>query len=187
MIARASAYRRCRVFLALLLLAAAPAGRAAVVYANDEAKVKAAFLLNFARLIEWPVQGVTGKRDLVIGILGRDPFGKTMESTVDGKTVEQRRIVVRRPATTAEATKCDVLFISNSERDRMDSILREFHGKPILTVSDIDGFCEAGGIIRLKKKQGTIRFDINWPAADGAGLKVSSKLLKLADNSPARQ
>lgn len=150
---------------------------------ETEVQVKAAFVLNFARFVEWPAETVVPtNRPLVIGILGKDPFGKIMDDTVAGKTVDQRSISLRRGTSLREVEPCDVLFVAGSERDRLGGIIQRVKSKPLLTVSDIDGFIDKGGVIGLKRRQDTIRFDINLQAAESARLKVSSKLLKLADN-----
>jgi hypothetical protein len=168
--------------LVLLCVLSAPFARA---QPDDvEARIKAAFLLNFARYVEWPESVFTSSNSpVVIGVLGQDPFGKNnLEAIVDGKTVEHRPVLVKRGKTLADLADCHILFISTSERERLRSMLTLIQAKPLLTVSDMEGFRDAGGIILLKRKPSGMRFEINREAAERAGLKLSSKLLKLADN-----
>jgi hypothetical protein len=150
---------------------------------TKEAKVKSAFLLNFARYVEWPENAFAATNSpIVIGVLGQDPLGRHLEETVEGKTVEKHPVHVKRGRRISELNDCHVLFVCVSERDRLRATLAQLQGKPILTVSDMDGFATDGGMILLKKKQGLMRFEINREAAERGGLKISSKLLKLADN-----
>ena len=148
-----------------------------------EAKVKAGFLLNFARYVEWPAGAFASSNSpVVIGVLGVDNLGRNLDMTVEGKTVEAHPVQVRRARRVAELADCHVLFVCASERERLRGIVGGLEGKPILIVSDMDGFTSEGGMILLKRKLGTMRFEINREAAEKAGLKISSKLLKLADN-----
>jgi hypothetical protein len=148
-----------------------------------EAKVKAAFLLNFARYVEWPESSfATSNSPVVIGVLGQDTLGRNLDATVDGRTVERRPVKVKRARKVSELRDCQVIFVCPSERERFRGLLAAIQNQPILTVSDTEGFTSAGGMILLKKKQGMMRFEINRDAAEKAGLKISSKLLKLADN-----
>jgi len=150
-----------------------------------EAKVKSAFLLNFARYVEWPTNAFPSSNSpVVIGVLGQpDTLGANLDVTVDGKTVETRPVRVKRARRIADLMDCHVIYFCPSERDRLRPALAAIADKPLLTVSDIDNFTAAGGMIWLKKtRQGTMRFDIEKEVADKAGLKISSKLLKLAEN-----
>lgn len=172
---------RGAVTVALLLAVALPgksAGRD-----DTEYQLKAAFLLNFARFVEWPANAFeSANSPLIIGILGQDPFGAVLDNIVAGKRVESRAIVVKRVPNVAEAARCHLLFISDSRRGDLPDILKRLDAKPVLTVSDMDRFTESGGMIWLKRRQDMIRFDINLQAAEAAKLKISSRLFKLADN-----
>lgn len=144
-----------------------------------EPKVKAAFLYNFTKLVYWPTNTfANSKTPLVIGVLGRDPFGKELDTVVAGRTVEGRNIQVARFNKVEEITNCQVLFIDVSERRNLDSILDALRDKPILTVSDIKGFASRG-MIELTKSNDTMIFRINLEAADHAGLRLSSRLTRL--------
>jgi hypothetical protein len=148
-----------------------------------EAKVKAGFLLNFARYVEWPAGAFASSNSpVIIGVLGQDNLGRNLDMTVEGKTVEAHPVQVKRARRLSELGECHVLFISASEQDRLGRIFPALEHRPMLTVSDMDGFTSEGGMILLKRKSGTMRFEINRETAEKAGLKISSKLLKLADN-----
>jgi len=173
--------------LALLVVFASANSRAASLRGeNAEYQLKAAFILNFARYIEWPPTAFASRgQPLVIGIVGKDPFGPNIERIVAGKNIDGHPVVVKRVNTTSPGD-CHVVFIAASEKDRIAELLQPVRGSPVLTIGDTEGFNEAGGIIYLKKKQDMIRFEINLAAAEASGLKISSKLLKLADNFPAK-
>ncbi len=177
-IRRGAAFRSARWFLALALLSAAGT-RAAVPSA--EYQLKAIFLFNFAQFVEWPSRAVAGElAPFVIGVLGDDPFGAYLDETVRGERIANHPIVVRRYRRAEEVTGCHVLFISRSEIAQMGQIVAGFKGQSILTVGDVDDFNRLGGIVRFVTEQGKIRLRIDVQAAQSAGLKISSKLLRSA-------
>jgi hypothetical protein len=145
--------------------------------APSEYRVKAAFLFNFAKFVEWP-EPQTGP--LAICILGKDPFGEALERVMEGKTVNQRRIVIRRTDDLAVARSCQVLFVSLSEAGRMVEVVKALRDASALSVSEIPRFCQSGGVIMFAMEGQRIRFHINSAAAVRANLKISSKLLQLA-------
>lgn len=180
----ASAFRALWRGALLFLLAAAHIAGAATREEEIqlEYQVKAGFILNFARFVEWPANAFASPtNDLVIGILGDDPFGNATKQ-IEGKTIEQRTVRVKRYRDVRDAREAHLLFIAASERGRWRRIFDQLRGTSILTVSDVEGFMEAGGAINLKRKRDQVRFDINLRAAEAAGLKMSSRLLKLADS-----
>lgn len=165
--------------LLLLLAAAVPAG--ADARSDLEYQVKAAFLFNFAKFVEWPADAFERPRDPVaICVMGKDPFGESLDSVVRGETVNGRPLVVRRPRQTLEARGCHILFLARSERGRQDEILSSVEGAGILTVGEDDGFLTDGGIIRFVLEENRVRFEINLAAAEANRLKLSSQLLRLA-------
>lgn len=166
------------VCLAVLGLSAAR-GTAQTV-PTTEYQVKAAFLYNFAKFVEWPRRADRSlERTLVVGVLGRDPFGDALDA-LKGMEVRGRRVEVKRISRLEDARGCQILFISASERGRMAHILRYLHDLPVLTVADTDGFCRAGGMINLVHVGDKIGFEINAAAAKRAGIIISSRLLRLA-------
>jgi hypothetical protein len=147
----------------------------------SEYQLKAAFIFNFAKFVEWPPEAFAEPTSpFVIGILGEDPFGNDLERTVRNKTVKNRPLATKQIRNLAEAKNCHILFISTSEKKRLPEILESLRGVKVLTVGETDRFVETGGMIHLIKESDQIRFRINDRAAKGAGLKISSKLLSLA-------
>ena len=116
----------------------------------------------------------------VIGVLGENPFGDDLEQTLHGKLVNAHPCVVKIMAAISEATNCQVLFISASEKKRLSEIFETLRGKSILTVSETDHFTDTGGMINFLVLEKKIRFQINDEAAKVAHLKINSKLLGLA-------
>ena len=146
-----------------------------------EYQLKAAFLLNFAKFVEWPPAAFAGATSpMVLGILGENPFGDVLERTIRDKTINNHPLVVKELHSSAEATNCHILFIGTSEKARLPEILAGLHGAGVLTVSETAGFTESGGMINFFRQGNKIRFQIKEVAAKSAGLKISSKLLSLA-------
>ena len=144
-------------------------------------QVEAVFLFNFSEFVEWPPQSFPDRRSpLVIGVLGSDPFGATRDEVVRGERVNGRALAVRRFRRIEEVTDCHILFVSQSERERLAQILHQLKGRSILTVSDMEDFARAGGMIRFVLVDNKIRLRINVEAARAAGLTISSKLLRPA-------
>jgi hypothetical protein len=167
--------------LALWLCLAAPALEARTAEAPREYQVKAAFLYNFAKYVQWPPDGAAARtRTFAITILGEDPFGSSLDATLEGKTVGNVKIVLRRAAHAGELETSQIVFISDSERAQIPDILRRLEGQATLTVADTDHFAERGGIIRFRVDGDRVALDINPVAAERARLKISSELLKLA-------
>lgn len=149
---------------------------------SDEYKVKAAFLYNFAKFVEWPAQAFKAPSDaIVIGVLGKDPFGNSLTEMVAGKTLAGRPFRVREVADPQQAAGCQILFISSSERKQLDSLLRQIGNPGILTVGETDDFDVEGGVINFRIEGGSIRFQINVAAARRQQLRISAKLLSLAE------
>ncbi|HVF71328.1 MAG TPA: YfiR family protein [Chthoniobacterales bacterium] len=145
-----------------------------------EYQVKAVCVLNAVRFVSWPT-GAFESHDspLVIGILGDNPFGSTLQDVVKGETVQKRHIVVRR-VRLEEATGVHVLLISRSEQERLGGILGTLASASVLTISEIDHFTQMGGMLGLGLARGRIRFEANTEAARRAQLKFSSQFLLLA-------
>lgn len=163
------------------LLFGAPLMAAASAQTPTEYQVKAAFLYNFAKFIQWPSEPPVDEGAFVISILGRDPFGRALDDTLQGKTIDNRKIILRRVSRVEDVGPSQILFISDSERDRLPQILEQMGTRAVLTVGEMSQFAERGGVIRLKMDQDRIRFEINVAAAERSGLRISSQLLKLAE------
>ncbi|NTV49639.1 MAG: YfiR family protein [Geobacteraceae bacterium] len=146
---------------------------------SGEYKLKAAFIFNFTKFVEWPGSAFRTKNELCIATLGRSPLDREL-ATLNGKVSQGRRIVFRQLNSPEEAAQCQVLFISRSELVRLESVLDSLGDLPVLTVSDSDEFCGKGGMLSLVNENVRIAFDVNIRAAHSAKLKPSSQLLKLA-------
>lgn len=146
-----------------------------------EYRLKAVYLLNFLHFVEWPDSTFTDENaPVVLGIMGRDPFGKILDEALAGEQVGGRPIVIRRLKTLDGVDECHALFIASSEKAGLADILEELSGSSVLTVSDMEGFDDAGGGIGFYIERNKVRFSINIRTMRIANLKVSSKLLRLA-------
>ncbi|MDY6987911.1 MAG: YfiR family protein [Thermodesulfobacteriota bacterium] len=173
--------------VALTIIAAVlmVAGFAPAVQGEDkvpsEYVLKAAFLFNFAKFVEWPAEALTDdQRVISLCVFGEDPFGGALES-IEGKTVKGRKVMTSRSKSLADLKECHILFISRSMEKDMAWILAELRDLSVLTVGDTENFTHRGGIINFVTVGNKLRFDINMKAARENGLKISSKLLKLAN------
>jgi hypothetical protein len=164
-----------------LVLAAAPATLAlAEPQGVGEYKVKAAFLYNFTKFVEWPDRAFPdAAAPFVVAVLGDDPFGDALD-VLKGKTAQGRPIVVRRAASLDALGHFHLLFIASSEKSRLWSVLPAAEAMHALTVGDAPRFLSQGGIIQLVRDGDRIGFEVNLDASGRAGLKISSKLLGLA-------
>lgn len=144
-------------------------------------QVEAVFLFNFSQFVDWPPNSFRDDHaPLVIGVLGADPFGATLDEVVRDETVNGHALVVQRFRRIEDVSDCQILFVSRSEHNRLEQILSSLHGRSILTVSDLDEFARAGGMIRFVMMENKVRLRINVEAARAAGLTISSKLLQSA-------
>jgi hypothetical protein len=149
--------------------------------ATSEYEIKAAFLFNFAKFVDWPPDAMKNTDgSFVIGILGRDPFGVALEQTIGDKTIRGAAIQIRRFQNLNDLRFCHILFISESEKNGLPGILDKIGDQSILTVSDMPDFARRGGMIHLYMENNRVRFIIHTQAAENAGLKLSAKLLTLA-------
>ncbi|HEX9933563.1 MAG TPA: YfiR family protein [bacterium] len=147
----------------------------------SEYEVKAAFLYNFAKFVEWPTSAVRDTTSpFVIGVLGRDPFGAILDQVIGSKSIKGKRLVIRRFSDWTGLSFCHLLFVSSSERTNLSLILEKLSRSCTLTVAEMEGFTENRGMVQFVMRDNRIHFMINAVAADEAGLKLSSKLLNLA-------
>jgi len=172
------------LFLPVILLAVGFFHSWTQAKAFNEYDLKAAFLYNFAQFVEWPPEAFeSAQTHLVIGVLGEDPFGKTLDKIVQDEVVKNRKLDVQRYRRVEDIGTCHILFISQSEAGRLDQILDRLKGKNILTVGETEGFVRQGGIVRLltDKNKNKIQLRINTEAAKAARLTISSKVLRAAE------
>ena len=150
-----------------------------------EYQLKAAFIYNFAKFVEWPPEAFpSASSPLIIGIVGDNPFQDNLEQVVENKSINGHKFQVKRFKSLADVRSCHILFVSATERKRLAEILRAVRGAPVLTTSDLDYFLSAGGMIQFLMEGNKVRFAINDSTAKEAGLRISSKLLNLARSAP---
>lgn len=168
-----------RLLMLVAVTMSGPAGSDA--QALDEYQVKAAFVYNFAKFIEWP-QGSLRSPDhpFTVCVLQHNPFGQALESTIRGKSIQGRPLAFRQITDVHQCAECQILFISSLEARRFRSLPEPLKQSGILTVGEAPGFASNGGVINFKIEDGHVRFEINIEAAERARLHISSKLLSLA-------
>jgi len=165
--------------LLMLVWLAAPA---LALAAPSEYQVKAVFLFNFSRFVEWPAAAfASAESPFVVGVFGHDPFGAELDEVVKGETVNGRPLVVRRVGSAVEAAQCQILFIHQSEDKRLAEVLSALDRHSTLTVSDLPGAAQRGVMIRLVTEGGRVRMRINVDSARAAELVISSNLLRAAE------
>jgi hypothetical protein len=169
------------VTLAMILVFTVPSITWAQANPRAEYDLKAAFLFNFAKFIDWPATSSTKSHSaFTICVLGRDPFGRALDDSLQGKMIRDQSLAVRRLNDKTETRGCQVLFVSSSESGHLADILEIVRGANVLVVGETPGFAAAGGVIEFTLEENRVRFTINTDAANRAGLTVSSKLLALA-------
>jgi len=160
---------------------ASPDGEEDDGQAGMEYQVKAGFLFNFAKFVDWPPHKFNQPDSpLIIGIVGDDPFGSLLEEAVQDKQINDRSVLVQHIDTMEELRKCHIIFVCRSESDRLGPILAEVRGDNVLTVGETDKFISKGGMINFVMVGDKVRFEINNSAAKHAGLKISSQLSSVA-------
>jgi hypothetical protein len=170
------------VVLAFLGLVLGVADSFAQAPAFTEYQVKALFLLNFAKYVEWPAEAFAdATTPIAIGVVGEDPFDGRLEKAVMGKSVGGRAIVIRKVSNDDDLPKCHILYISILEKKRLAAVLAKVKATPVLTVGESEHFAQEGGVISFVKKDEKIRLEIDLNAARQARLQLSSKLLSVAD------
>ena len=174
---RAWILRRACFPLALLAVVCTPLRTAAGTF--DDAQVKAAFVLNFLKFVTWPDASADAPLDVVV--LGDEDVAKALEQAAAKQVVGGRAITIRPVRAAREiGANPHLLFIGAGERDRLPALLREYEGRPVLTVGDGAGYGRAGVVLNFYTSDTRIRFEANTTAAARAGLQISSHLLRLA-------
>lgn len=149
----------------------------------NEYQVKATYLYNFGRFIRWPETALAGKGDsFSVCVLGQDPFGPVLDSTLAGEALDGKPVVLRRLSKPQDAGDCRILFISTTEEKHLKEILAALDEGGVLTVSDMPSFTRRGGMIQFVLEGDRVRFEINLSSAESARLVLSSELLKVATN-----
>lgn len=175
-------HHRFRAVLLLLVgawLGVAPADNAPAL----ESKVKAAYLLNFARFVEWPgAAHQDNQSDLVLGVVDDPAFAATLAQIVANQTAQGRKLTVRHYDHLAGIESCHILYLSRAATTRTENIFTQLQNRPVLTVGDSEDFIRTGGMIGFVIVKSAVRFDINTANTSAVGLSLSSKLLAVARN-----
>jgi hypothetical protein len=147
-----------------------------------EYQLKAVFLFNFSQFTEWPARTFSSPNaPLVIGVLGDDPFGSTLNMVIKEEKVNDHPLIIRHFKSIKEITDCHILFINYRQEEQLQQAFKALNGKSILTVGDAPGFIKYGGMVRFINENDKIRFQINPDKARQSDLQLSSKLLRLAE------
>lgn len=168
------------------MLAFEATARVEEVNVTKALKVKAAYLYNFGKFVEWPESVFTGDAaPFVIGVIQDDPISEILDASIRakklmGRSIEIRRLRLSDPDSRSKFRQCHVIYVGNAARDRIEGLAATLAERPVLTVSSVPGFASSGGMIGFVLKEGRIVFEINRDALEQAGLKASAKLLKLA-------
>ena len=174
------AWTRLVVLAWLACLACFPLAAAEPVVAK-EYQIKAAFLFHFTKFVEWPAEKFAETNSpIVIGVLGRNPFGTALAETVKDRKVNGRAIQVRQVNSVAEVKGLHVVFISGAEPNRFEvheAVLKE---SAVLGVGESETFLTRGGTIRFALEEDRVCFEVDLNSAERAQLKLSAQLLKLA-------
>lgn len=164
-----------KLFASVLVLMVSAQGQAPTEY-----QIKAAFIYNFAKFVDWPsLDTAASDQPIIVGVLGEDPFGQNLEGVINGKTANGRRVAIKRFANLQSLTPCHILFISSSQRN-LQQVFSAVAASGVLTIGETDRFADTGGIIQLAMLEGRVRLVVNQAAAERAGLRISAKLLGLA-------
>jgi hypothetical protein len=147
---------------------------------RDESQIKAAFVYNFLKFVEWPAE-VFHRPDepLVVAIVGEGPTAEATEQFLATKQVGERRILVRRVGWEEPLAGVHAVFVTEGDAKKLRYVLAAASARPILSIGEGESFASSGGLIGLVIEQRKVRFDIDMAVAEATGLKVSSKLLAL--------
>jgi hypothetical protein len=171
----------CAMFLSTLLLMAAASSTRAQTRPSVEYQVKAAFLFNFAKFVEWPSDAFQSeKTPIALCVFGHDPFGSALDEIMRGKAINNRDVLARRINELPDLKSCQLVFVSGAEDMRLSEVLSSLKGTSALVVGESDGFAERGGAVQFFLEANKLRFAVNVDAVQRAHLTVSSKLLALA-------
>ena len=156
-----------------------------ILYAQNgspsEYEVKAAYIFNFAKFIEWPPHSFQNNYEpFILGILGNDPFGESLEKVINKRLIHGRTVEIKRMKNLTENESLHILFISSSERKKTRYLIQSLEELPVLTIGEISEFNRLGGIIQFFLEENSVLFRLNVEAAKISGLLISSQLLEVA-------
>lgn len=172
-----------RIAVAATILACTATARAQSPDSVESAEylIKAGYVYNFAKLVEWPSAARRTDRPMVIGVLGNDAFAAVLARVVDGKTIDGRPFVVKQlRISDFRNCGCQILFLGAGESARTDDVIQFQNAASVLTIAEGPEFATRGGVIALALEDSRVRFTVNIDAAARASLNISSRLLTLA-------
>ena len=172
--------RLLTVVCALSCIAGAGPSAQAPAAAPGEYDVKAAYLYNFGKFVQWPPGERRTAESFDICVVGRDPFGAALDRAVTGATIGRRPVQARRVATASATHGCHVLFVGAPDERQAADLLAAVGQADVLTVGDTPRFLDQGGMIRFVADGSRVRFEVNLASARAAGLTLSSDLLRVA-------
>ncbi len=168
----------CLFAMALLSVPAIARGQQSAIY--DEYEIKSALIYKLSFFMEWPATAYANENSpIILYILGKDPFGARIEKTIKNTTVNGRPILVKRAQELDALEKCHILFIAESEKGHLEEIFSHVQAWNVLTVSEFQGFANAGGGINFFQENNTIRFEVNVAAIRRVHLRIDSQVLEL--------
>ena len=173
--------RRLAVLATALACAAGASAQEPSPAESSEYLIKAGYIYNFAKLVEWPAAAARRGQPIVIGVLGNDAFAAVLDRAVNGKKIDDRPLLVK-PLKNKDARDCgcQILFIGEAESARTDQVIQSQSAASVLTIAEAPDFARRGGIIALVLEDSKVRFIVNVDAASQAALSISSRLLALA-------
>jgi hypothetical protein len=181
LIAGAAISKAALLVVLVCLLAGLSQGITAEAPTSKEYQIKAAFLYNFAKFIEWPARAhQDATSPLVIGVFGKNPFGSELEKAVKDRKINGREILVKSIQSANDSRSVHLLFVGAGEDEHLNSLREALKGTCVVTVGESDAFARQGGIILFSLEADKVRFEINMDAAEKAELKISAQLQKLA-------
>ncbi|MBI4907187.1 MAG: YfiR family protein [Acidobacteria bacterium] len=163
-----------------VLLCNVPAFSLTEQQAALERELKAVYVYNLAKYVEWPVQRLKPQSAIVIGVQGKDPFGGALAEAVRGRTAQDMQLLIRKVTSLQDAIGCHIVFFGSGPAAKMRALLDGLHTVPVLTVGDSEEFAKAGGMIVFVRDGEKVRFDIALTVVECAGLKIRTPLLRLA-------
>ncbi len=175
-------FAHCRLIGLILLLGLSSLGISQENRAADPRAVEAAFLRNFTHYVSWPETSFTDPESpWKICILGKDPFGNTLERTLGGRTEQGRSFTILRTEDPAELRPCHIVYVAYQVSASRRAALSRLLNWPVLTVSSARGFLQEGGMIRFEVLD-TVGLHVNLDRAKAASLSIQTQVLEVCDS-----
>jgi hypothetical protein len=147
----------------------------------SQTEVKAAFLYNFAKFVEWPAEAFSSETaPIQLGVFGDEDFAAKLRSLLNDKKAHGRSFDVKVFSNPQEAKNFQMVFVAASEAKRAAQVLEAVRKSPVLTIGESEQFLDSGGMINFVFEEAQLRFEVNPESADKAKIEISSKLLRLA-------